>query len=400
MPVLRLFLLSGCCTLLQTASVDDWTYHPGASQAAFRTQSVILPLSEQRPEDVDAAQIATPGTRFGQFRFGSFDSGRIVVAVVPQPNGPPHLYLDANRDRKLTQKERHDAAGNVWSVNLNADFLDGFLVNSDERKLRFRYSNGILIYGTVGFIEGKTRLDERTVGIRRVDANANGRFSDSEDELWVDHNSDGTWDAFTERFSFAPMLRVADKRYSTLTDVRSQVFAMEANTQTGLLTLQVPEELKQRGLEKLNVVMAGRTGSLVNLNLNSPSARVPVDEYRAVSLVATFERTEFPPVWTYTFVNRTDTAANWTEVTEDSDAKCDPLRSIQLSAKLDRADGSYATGGHVRITPVLSTTAGLELQGAYYGRESTASAGEPTATVTLGDPIADQQIGVRSSGFN
>mgnify|MGYP006928184512 CR=1 FL=1 len=278
--------------------------------------------------------------------------------------------------------------------------MDGFLVNSDKRILRFRYSRDKLIVGTVGFLEGKVKLDERSVSIRRVDANANGRFSDPEDELWVDHDCDGRWNAFSERFPFAPMLRVADKRYSTFTDVRSQVFSMEANTQTGILSLDIPDALRKQGLEKLTVVMAGRTGSLVNLNLTSGSAQVPVDDYRPVSLVTTFVQDKAPEAWTYTFVSRGKENIEWIAVTSDSEQKINPLRELNLTAQFDRADGAYAKGRQVRITPVLSTADGLQLQGAFYGHTANISASGPMARVSLMADNSDDEMQIRTSGFN
>jgi hypothetical protein len=115
MRAFRMSVLSICVALLPfLALADDWNYISPAADSAFRTQSLILPLSETAPEDVDAKEIAAPGIRFGQFRFGSFDSGRVAVAVIPQKDSPPQLYVDSNRDRKLAAKERQSAAENTW----------------------------------------------------------------------------------------------------------------------------------------------------------------------------------------------------------------------------------------------------------------------------------------------
>ncbi len=382
------------------ADEDAWKYVAN-EVAGFSTQLRFLTLDQAPPEDVEVEFESAETSKFAQLRYGSFDSRRTVMMIVPFDNSA-QLYVDRNHDRHLSATERIAGEGGEWTISLDAEFIDGTVTIIDKREVRLRYAKGRLSAGTVGYVQGQIELDGQLVTVRRVDANANGQFADSVDQVWMDLNRDEKWNVFNERYSMSPFVRIHDVTYTCSTDLRGQRFALSKMEATGMLELQVPDELRSRGLVKLSSVMAGRAGSIVHLDLSTKAIEVPADDYRPISVIATFELSESPKVWTFQFVGSNvagEAETAWTKVESKSAAAIDPLSSVTFGISLDGQNKEYAGGTVVVMQPTLSTIHGLQIQAVYYGRDVSESAYCPRARMTVTEDGNGQTVGECTSGF-
>ncbi len=83
-----------------------------------------------------------------------------------------------------------------------------------QRELIFTRSKirGGLRCATRGYFAGAVDVAGKLFASRRVDGNANGNLSDSNDYFWIDLNADGMFDQFTEQFPIASIVMVGKQR--------------------------------------------------------------------------------------------------------------------------------------------------------------------------------------------
>src|SRR5262249_57289330 len=91
---------------------------------------------------------------------------------------------------------------------------DGDGVKMLPHTVLFRYGRAsrTLSVATCGYVEGRVRLNGKTVTVRRVDGDANGLLADPQDRIWVDRNGNSSWDAAHDEFLFGPILRLDEQR--------------------------------------------------------------------------------------------------------------------------------------------------------------------------------------------
>lgn len=407
-PFIRLWLSVACVFLVGTddrlkskvvqGDEQEWRYVATAAEAGFSPQMKLVSLDQVPPEDVTVDVQVSGTARFAQIRYGSFDSRRVALMVVPSDSGAL-LFVDSNHDRRLSEQEQVEEANSEWIMPIDAEFVDGNAIATDKRQVRLRYAKDKLSVGTIGYVEGQIDFEGLRVAVRRVDGNGNGQFADPMDVVWMDVNGDDRWDAFAERFPFTPFFRLNGTAYTSATDLRGQRFSLSKMEATGSLQVQITDAFRERGLVKLGVVMAGRAGSIIHLDQDSAPVEVPVDDYRPVSLIVTFERTKTPKVWSFEFVSRgADEKTEWVRVSEDSISAVNPLSGLEFGCVLNREDSTYTPGTRIVMQPTLETAGGLRIQSGYFGRDASQSAGEPRAQLKVVDS-SGRLIGRATSGF-
>ncbi len=377
---------------------SDWAYRTDELTGDFDTSFVPIGLNSDAPEDLQFNKTPARGAWFGELRYGSFDSNRVAVMVVPGDGGAT-LFLDKNRDRLISENDKVDGAGQVWKIALSADFVQGDEIKSVPRVIQFRYAKDTLLAGTVGYVEGSVQLANQTVPVRRVDANANGRFADETDYVWFDFDRDGDWDVFTERLPFRLMNRHGGKIFSSAADVVGERYTMTEVTGTGTISLNL-EALKKRGLKKLSFVMAGRAGTIVNVDATSKGVRVPPDEYRPITAVADFTQPgkdgKSSLKWRYEFVGQPEVkSSSWIQVRKDEVAAVSPLDKIDFGLHLQKS--TFEPGRLIHATPTWVTSRGLRIQSVKYGKR--APIGEPKANVRLTDSSGNKVLSRYFCGF-
>lgn len=381
-----------------TRGEEKWSYVAESDDPGFRFSSGVLTLTASRPEDLVVEFAVPPEARYGQFRYGSLDSRRVAVVLIPAGD-ESQLFVDTNRDRQVQKTEKIEGAGPVWELPLDSELVVGEKNDTALRHVRMRFVNGVFTIATKGFIAGQAKIGNEQFDVRRVDATGNGQFTDETDYLWIDLNGDGKWNVFSERFRYSSILVLKGKRYSTSSDRRGHRLLFSENDSSGKIGLKVSDDVRSRGLESLSVVLAGKSGAIAHLDLLRP-AEVPADDYRPVSIQATFTRKKAPRIWSYTFVSdSTFSDGNWTPVAADADVSIDPFFKIRFVGELNRTDSIYAPGSEIITNPRLRTADGLYLQAAFYGRNESESVGEPNAVVEVVEHDSGVSIGRKKCGF-
>lgn len=154
---------------------------------------------------------------------------RICVVLDIHNNGKVDLYLDANRNR-FDQLNERQAAGTEWEVPLDVVITEKTSQTRYPRKvLRYGKATKTLSYATCGYMSGSINTEDDTLPARRVDADGNGLFADTQDRLWINLTLAQEWDAVQHQFPFAPMVTLRNQRYIVQADAIG-----ERRTQAGL----------------------------------------------------------------------------------------------------------------------------------------------------------------------
>ncbi len=234
-----------------------------------------LVLSRDKPEDlIENARYRGDRAkrRYAQIRFGSPGSIRVTVVLDEVGAGEADLYVDADRNRKIDERDRvlvSDAGAvpsagtgtgarreRIWRLPLNVEMIDKDVTQTIPRAVIFRLgtSGRTLGYAAAGYLEGTVRLENgnedhgsgrpnatpnvvRTIAARRVDGDGNGLAADAQDRLWLDLNGDGHFDPAAEQFLFATVLNLEGARYVVRSDELGTRLAFETLAGVGTLRL-------------------------------------------------------------------------------------------------------------------------------------------------------------------
>ena len=186
-----------------------------------------LVLSREKPEDV-SEKVAYRGNsrRYGQLRFGSPGSIRVTVVLDEVGPGDVDLFVDANRDRKIDDRDRvagtkgSSGREQIWRLPLDVAMVEGEVTKTTRRALIFRLgaTGRTLGYAAAGYLEGTVTMEGQPRTVRRMDGDGNGLMTDAQDRLWIDLNRDGRWDAASEQFLYATILNLEGVRYVLRSD--------------------------------------------------------------------------------------------------------------------------------------------------------------------------------------
>ena len=151
-------------------------------------------------------------------RFGSASSTRVSVVVDRVANGDVDLYVDADRNLRIDDRDLAaagpggDGAGENLASSAGGRLVEGETVRVVPRNVVFRLgaSGQTLAFATEGYLEGSAVLGQ---GSRTKAFGAKGGwgrewvFVRREDGLFLDLNDDGKFDLRAE-FLFATVLTI------------------------------------------------------------------------------------------------------------------------------------------------------------------------------------------------
>ena len=147
-------------------ATDAWRYRvPPRGERGEHPLPTVLPVRPEVPEDlrIDVA-FASDFQRYGQLRYGDAGSTRIAVVVDQRGIGDAELWVDLDRDRLVTERERlgREADGR-WVASLAVETeVDGRLEHVPRRVVfRLGERGGLLCYATMGYLEGE--VDRKSV---------------------------------------------------------------------------------------------------------------------------------------------------------------------------------------------------------------------------------------------
>src|SRR5262249_26538233 len=221
-----------------------------------------IALTSRKPAGLEESARYQGRPRYARLVYGSGRTAPVTVVVDEVGPGRVHLYVDADRDGKITAQERVPGVGPTWRVPLKAVVHVGDEVKEFPRTVCFRYGpvSRTLAVATCGYVEGKAQLGRAVVRVRRTDGDANGLFADPQDRLWLDQGG-GEY----EEFLFAPILRRGEKRVAVRADAWGRKLTLAPLEGTGTLKLALPAALKPAQVREVVVTFQSKDGVVATI---------------------------------------------------------------------------------------------------------------------------------------
>jgi hypothetical protein len=364
-----------------------------------------LVLSREKPEDV-TEKLAYRGStrRYAQVRFGSPASVRVTVVIDEAAPGDVDLFVDANRDRKIDERDRVDGerrpSGHerLWRLPLDVAVVEGEATRLIRRAAVFRLgaSGRTLGYASAGYLEGIASVGGEPRSVRRTDGDGNGLLTDAQDRIWIDLDQDGRWDSSAEQFLFTTVLNLDGARYVVRSDPLGLRLGLDPLVGTGSIRLAIGNG---KGAE-LHATVVGPDGSAFGLTGTKP-VTLPVGEYRLSSVAATFDDPKGGPSWTFVFSdNLARGAPRWYRIEQDRETVIDPIGRLAMELSVADKAAAVRAGEDASLQPLLFTGDGLLINVAYRGSPASPAAQESLGTVTTLAAIDGRMLGHARSGFS
>jgi hypothetical protein len=387
------------------AEAHSWRFVLPAPGEAFEHPPFrALVLSRDKPDDV-AEKVHYRGKhrRYAQVRFGSAGSVRVTVVLDEVGPGDVDLYVDANRDRKIDQRDRvsttKGSAGRdiQWRLPLDVAMVQGEETRTTPRAVVFRLgaTGRTLGYAAAGYLEGTVTMAGKPRAARRMDGDGNGLLTDAQDRVWIDLKGDGHWDASAEQFLYATILNLDGARYVLRSDPLGNRLALEPLLGTGTVRLA----LKKAAVAELHATLVGRDGSAFGLT-GDEAATVPVGEYRLGTVTATYGDPQGGQNWSFIFSdNGAKAEAKWYSLGKDGQLALDPIGALEMELSITDKVKTAKAGEDIALQPLLYTGDGLLINVGYRGNPVSPSAQENLgAAITLATTDG-QTLATAHSGF-
>jgi len=345
-------------------SPDGWKFVVSASGAAMEHPPLLpLSLGEDKPDLILKEPAYRGQPLYGLLRYGSDTSPQVPIVVVSRGQHDFDLYVDADRDGQITDKELANGDGRLRRVAITSEinYLDRV---SDEYPRQVIFRRGIIAnsigLATLGYLEGQVEIAGRKIAARRVDGDANGLFSDPRDRLWLDLNGDGQWDAFTEQFPLQPVMVLSGTRYAMRTDQAGTRLALEEITGVGTLRLRLASLPQGALVRSVEVALMGDDRSVYAVRSDGDAVTVPVGNYALRSLrLSVVDATTKKP-WNFQFSrHEAPHDKHWHTIAAGQELTLDPCGPLQLTAEGNDLKRTAQPGRDVVVNPRLWTAEGL-----------------------------------------
>lgn len=398
-----LWLLAMCLMSRPLLADATWQYVPDSD---VRPVAVSWDTSPTPPDDV-SLHVSFRGDqqRYAQLRYGSENSRRITVVTDRLEDDTYLFYVDADRDRVITQHEQLRAEDRECICMLDAEVMMEDQPQQAARRVRLRVdrTGKRLSVATLGYVEGRVQwpgADQPTIDVRRVDGNANGLFSDARDRILVDLNHDQQWDPVQEQFANRPVLVIGKQRFAVRADRLGNHFSLTTIDGVGNLRLVTGHLPPDTTVQACEAMFFAEDGSAYALRDLDESLSVPVGRYTLGSVTLTIDTGEKAP-WHFVF-SRSGTIHedDWRNVTVDMETVFEAVGTPRFELTLaDEVD--LRAGANLSVSPRLYTEDGLlinlcargERMGSFdYHRTQT------RCTIELRSP-ANETLGSTDTGF-
>jgi hypothetical protein len=361
-----------------------------------------LGLVRAKPDDlVERAAYRGARRRYAQLCYGTPGSVRVTVVLDEGTPGVADLYVDADRNRRIDDRDRVLPSGErTWKCGLPLAIVGGDTTRTEARAAVFRLgSTGLtLAFAAAGYLEGTVRLGGRDHRARRTDGDGDGRLNGPEDTLWIDRNDDGRWDPIAEQFLFGTILTIGPARFAARSDEFGGQLVLEPLQGTGTVRL-APRLAGPVSIAELSAMLIGRDGSATMLAGATAEATVPIGAYRLGTVTLALEDPGGGPRWGYVFSDLERPGEPvWYEVGKGATVAIDPLGRLELSCHVEGAD-PHRAGDDLRVQPRLYTRDGLLIVTCYRGTPTTPGSDDgPDAAIALVDAAGKRLMGGHS-GF-
>ncbi len=372
------------------SGADAWRYVVPAPGDPFERPPLrAVGLVSEKPDDL-AIKVNFRGTRqrYARLRYGSPSSVRVTVVVDELGPGSADLYVDANRSLRIDAKDLLAGNDRTWRVPLDAEIVEGENTRRVPRIVFFRLgaTGTIVSHATGGYLEGTVDFAGSRHTVRRMDADANGLFTDAHDRVWIDLNDDGRWDPSSEQFLFAPILTIGGVRYAMRSDQYGENLTAKRLEGSGTVSLALANRGMGRAAREVFATLIGRDGSAVGLAGEHVDVTVPTGEYRLGTVTCSFDDPDGGARWSFVFCDMGRRGEpRWYKVVKGGSVVIDPIGELVFEAGIEGA-ARARPGDDLRIQPRLYTGDGLLIVTCYRGM--VASPGGDTgsrATIAVSD---------------
>jgi len=304
----------------------------------------------------------------------------------------------------------------LWSVELPAEYLYSLQGLSAEERAGLREVEKISVGGqelrskyqaypvefkfdelrpsvamrTGGRMQGTADFHGEAPIAQIEDRNANGRWFDAEDRIFVDLNGDGKLSRLSERISAQGIRKVR----GTLTAIEGSMLGTSLRlreiTDQGWLVPSLDLAGRSAAVTKLSVVLASTAGVQFKITSVEQPLQVPIGEYFVRDIDVTLRGSEQD----YRFVFTENGSARKVRVKADSRQPIQVLGILHLGASVALTRGG--DGLRLVTTPYLNSSSGLYLVLASSGSPGSLAENRLQCATT----IKEKLIGVGSSGFS
>lgn len=373
------------------ATAEDWQ---SAKTARWRR----LALQSQVPPDLEVSVThAKESARFAEWVYGTPDSPRVAVAIIPSDDGKTRIFVDRNRDRRIEERDLTTHVGDVFFSKLDAQQVDGddLIDYSRDVAIRIRSGSKYVEVATLTkpnhSVADSENEDGKPLKVQQVDVDANGQFADGRDLIQIDVNRDGKFNAFLETFPFRPVMKISGKRLFVKADRFGRRMNFESATKTGKLKVSATGNSGTDKIQDLSLSLTGDDGSVYTVTGRDKSVDLPVGQYIASVLYVTLQP-EGDNAWTFTF-SADGKRRKKINVRDGKETVFDPIGQLSLDVKVEKRDRKT---GQLSIQPRLFTESGLLINLCEQDGVSSWSGSRCQIEVTDAN---DNPVGQSSSGF-
>ncbi len=255
-------LLLGIAADSGTAQLDFVDAFGPGKQTTPRFRAISLGKTPPRPlaDAPDSGQ----GTHFALARVGAGPAN--ALSLVWQPDAPtgPTLWLDADNDNRLSEKERHLFTEKTIEIPATIR-VDG---SERRRTLVFRRGRDSNLYLAVrGHMRGQMEIADKKLDVALLDGDADGCFDQvGSDLVWIDLNSDHTFDALTEQFPLGTPIVIGERTILLHANpLGTKLTIAVRGNEKGLVRLTLPL-LPTARLQELRACLVSEFGELNVIN--------------------------------------------------------------------------------------------------------------------------------------
>ncbi|HEX6811958.1 MAG TPA: hypothetical protein VF384_10085 [Planctomycetota bacterium] len=361
-----------------------------ADEAVAGAKLRAMRLDDAPAADLEVQLPASAGTlRYGQLRFGVAVGTRVAFAIDHVPGAEPLLYVDQDRDRKLTGAERvrGGRAGFALSLRprLDAKGKEGEVLRV---LLRIGAISGQLGVATLGCMEGEAGFGDRRLLARRFDGDGNGLFADAADWLWLDLDGDRREDPVRETFPYRGVLSLDGKLCVVRGDEAGATLTLAELRDRGAVRVGLPGMPKPIAFA---ATLASDDGIVIGIAEVDADVTVPAGRYRLTNLQLTLPDGGKDQSWSYVFAEQNG-GTRW-EVARDAKVVIEPCEAPLFRVAVEPPSAA----GSLVVRPSFTLGTGVYLVTCFRGDDSR-SFGSGGATVTLVDG-GGKQLASSHSGF-
>jgi hypothetical protein len=346
-----------------------------------------------------------------------FGDPQLAAVIIMQDESDPHaLYVDANRDSKFQASERYQtlaqtgqaptASERIWLCDIlltqnespdldNPEAASSLTGSSNFAPIQFRQLAGNkLAVATAANLQGAVIWSGHQCQCRVEDRNANGRWFDPNDRLFVDLNRDGRLDPLLERLPAQGMRRIDDELVAIGRSDDGRFLRLEIVKDRGFikpeLTLEAFDDFK---ILSADVVFASSAGIQMEVKNIESVIEVPIGWWSVHSVRVEIE--DGDQVYSFSFYQ--GARSNRFEIRTGETKPTEVLGNLELAASVSSFRSS--TNQQITITPSLTTETGLFLRQAMLAKK-----GQPDSKkenrLTCISSAGGEPLGLGSSGFS